>query len=40
MDADSGRHLSKFPRWKVGVAYSADDRFWREAVVRIMLDLE
>jgi hypothetical protein len=29
MDADSGRHSSKFPRWKVSVAYSADDRFWR-----------
>ena len=22
MDADSGRHSSKFPRWKVSVAYS------------------
>jgi hypothetical protein len=40
MDADSGRHLSKFPRWKVSVAWSADDRLWREAVVEVwMLDL-
>jgi hypothetical protein len=31
MDADSGRHLSKLPRWKVSVAWSADDRLWREA---------
>jgi hypothetical protein len=34
MDADSGRHLSKLPRWKVSVAWSADDRLWRKAVVR------
>src|SRR6266481_7084272 len=33
MDADSGLHSSKFPRWKVGVAWSADDHFWREADV-------
>jgi hypothetical protein len=35
MDADSGLHSSKFPRWKVGVAWSADDHFWRKAVGRI-----
>jgi hypothetical protein len=39
MDADSGLHSSKFPRWKVGVAWSADDHFWREAVISIYFDL-
>src|SRR5258706_8207866 len=33
MDADSGRHSSKFPRWKVSVAWPADDCFWRKAAV-------
>src|ERR1700693_1115245 len=34
MDVDSGRHLSKFPRWKVSVSWSADDRCWRNAATR------
>jgi hypothetical protein len=29
MDADSGRRLSKFLRWKVSVSWSADDRYSR-----------
>jgi hypothetical protein len=34
MDADSGRHSSKFFALEGQLAWSADDRYWREADIR------